>query len=479
MINSMNQNNFRLKWKIFLFLLGFCALLLVILWLMQTVFLDSFYKNIKMMEIKREAGLITEMYGNEDMAENIASISQNSNISVSITDLNGSNLLNPDEYQDEHSIYENSGLISHALSGGGEYYEYTESPAPPPAPIGGSIRGPGRPLQAQSLVYVKITDNEPERQLAVMINAVITPVSATVTTLRYQLYAVSGIMLILSIVLAIIIAKRISRPIEEINYGAQTLAKGNYDTRFNGKGFYEIVTLSETLNKAAADLGKVDVLRRELLANISHDLRTPLALIYSYAEMMHVFPEEITSDQTKVIMDETKWLSSLVSDVLDISKLESDMEQLNISRFNLTQMILNTTRRTEAFLKNEGLKIVFSYDGEVFANADEKKIDRVFYNLLANAVNYSGGYGEVSVTQKIIGDSVRISVTDNGEGIAENELPYIWDRYYKSGKEHQRAVMGTGLGLTIVKKIIELHGGTYGVISEIGKGSTFWFEIKI
>ena len=109
--------------------------------------------------------------------------------------------------------------------------------------------------------------------------------------------------------------------------------------------------------------------------------------------------------------------------------------------------------------------------------ADETKINRAFYNLLINAINYSGDNRVIYVAQNTFENRVRISVTDGGEGIADDDLPYIWDRYYKSAKKHKRAVTGTGLGLSIVKKIIELHGGWYGVQSELGAGSTFWFEL--
>jgi signal transduction histidine kinase len=285
-------------------------------------------------------------------------------------------------------------------------------------------------------------------------------------------------MLLLSALLANFIAKRVSRPIEDISKSAEILAKGRYDTRFKGEGFREIVALSDTLNTTAIELGRVESLRRELLANISHDLRTPLALIYSNAEMMKDFPGEVTPEQTQTIMDETKRLATLVDDVLELSKMENDLENLNLSYYSLTQSVLDTTARIGELLKKDGFIIDFFHDDDVFINADKSKIDRAFYNLLINAVNYSGDSRNISVEQTISGDSVRISVKDNGKGITKNDLPLIWDRYYKSGEPHKRAVTGTGLGLSIVKKIIDLHGGSYGVTSETGTGSVFWFEIK-
>ena len=487
----MNLNNLPLKWKIFAFLLGFCALLLIVLWLFQTVFLDTFYRNIKVMEIRRSAAVIVNNIESESIDEIIADISARNDITVFFTDISGKSLaqnLQADFPADNRrwSGEEDAALITKALNNGGEIFEYTtyliegrgQYDTVNDRRWGGRLMSNGQP-QGQSLIYVKIANNKSGEPFAVIIRAVISPVNATVTTLRYQLYFISCIILFLAVILAIIIAKRVSKPIEEISQSARELANGNYNTRFMGKGFHEIVTLSDTLNTAAIELSRVENLRRELLANVSHDLRTPLALIYSFAEMMHDFPDEITPEQTQTIMDETKRLATLVNDVLDISRLENEMEKLNFSRYNLTQSISEVTERTEKLLKKEGFEIIFTHDGDIYVEADKVKIDRAFYNLLINAINYSGENRSISVEQRLINNHVRISVIDQGDGITEADLPFIWDRYFKSMKAHRRAVTGSGLGLSIVKKIIDIHGGKYGVLSEAGKGSTFWFEIMI
>jgi signal transduction histidine kinase len=482
----VNLNKLRLKWKVFAFLLGFCALLLVVLWLFQIVFLDAFYKRIKVTEIRRSAALIINNIDSENIGEIITDISDNNSIIVNITDPGGRNLLRVSQQENRRRIEENVTLITKALNNGGEIHEYI-TPAAEDRIRNNMTNGRTenartmffRWLPPQSLIYVKMANNKRGDQFAVIIRAVISPVTATVTTLRYQLYYISCIILFLSVILAIFIAKRVSMPIEEISQSAMTLANGNYNTRFTGKGFYEIAALSDTLNTAAVELSRVESLRRELLANVSHDLRTPLALIYSYAEMMRDFPAEITTDQTQTIMDETQRLTTLVNDILDISKLENEINKLNITHYNLTQSISETAKITEKLLKKDGFEITFSHNGYVYVDADKAKIDRVFYNLLINAINYSGESRKILIEQTITSNSVRISVTDYGEGIAETDLPFIWDRYYKSGKVHKRAVTGSGLGLSIVKKIIDLHGGKYGVISEPGKGSMFWFEIGL
>jgi signal transduction histidine kinase len=477
---EFNLNRFRLKWNIFAVMLGFCALLLLILWLFQTVFLDWFYRNIKVMEIKHIANSIAANIDNKNLPNLIYSISNDENICIDILDENGSVIYSADVIKDcalhQKELSDKIKLVSSADSNEGEYYEYmTVFPMSHLNEYKGFVgklpKLNYKPMQ--SLLYVKTVKSLSGKSFAVLMNSNLSPINSTVKTLRYQLYIVTFIMFILALILALIITKRVSMPIEEINKSAKVLATGNYDTHFDGKGFLEISELSDTLNSTAMELKKVETLRRELVANISHDLRTPLSL-------MHDFPDEITKEQTQVIMDETRRLTSLVNDVLDISKLESGVDKPNMIFFNLTRSINATTLRVAELVKKDGYKLIFIYDGEVIVYADKTNITQVFYNLLINAINYTGGDKAITVRQIMSKYTVRIEVTDTGKGIAPEDLPYIWDRYYKVNKEHKRAVTGTGLGLSIVKKIMELHGGNYGVESSPnGKGSTFWFSLKI
>lgn len=430
------MSRFRLRWKIFIFLLGFCTLLLLILWLFETVFLNDMYKQIRKGELQNAIERVTENVNanSDNLNEIIMSIAEEYDIRVSPTK----------QYKFEESLLR-------------------------PEQSGKNKRMPEEMTETRDFTL------QDGSVLSLTFHAVITPVNATVNTLRYQLCIITAIMLILSIALAIILAARVSKPIEEINKSAKLLAKGDYQAQFCSKGFLEITELSGTLNTAATELAKVEGFRQELLANISHDLRTPLSLIYSYAEVMHDFPDEITTDQTQVIMDEAKRLAALVNDVLDISKLEAGMLEINPANFNLTRCIRDTTERMEKFTQKEGYEITFNYDEEVSVFADEVKIMQAYYNLLINAINYTGDDKRIFVNQIVQEGTVTIQVRDTGDGIQEENLPYIWDRYYK--EKHKRAVTGTGLGLSIVRKIIELHGGSYGAKTQ--GGSVFWFELKL
>jgi signal transduction histidine kinase len=480
----VNLNHLGLKWKIFVYLLGFCALLLIILWLFQTVFLDSFYRTIKTIEIKSNASTIEENLASTDLGDLLTAISRDIDVSIEILQANGQTLYAVEARKDSPlqtmTPQDKLKLIGNAQNNNGEFADYL-FPSPQPSPLnkkgGFNDIFPHNDRTVPFLIYAKLVKLASGEPAAILLSAEISPVNATVATLRYQLYVVTGIMILLAVFLAFIIAKRVSKPIEEINQSAKLLARGNYDTSFNGKGFLEINELSATLNTAAAELSKVESLRRELMANISHDLRTPLALIYSYAEMMHDFPAEIGPEQIQVIMAETERLTSLVNDILDISQLEAGNQELNLSTFNLTEIIRKTTCRLAELTKKDGFDLSFTAEGEVMVCADEVKITQVFYNLLINAIHYTGKDKRITVKQVTAGASVRIEVTDSGAGIAPADLPYIWDRYYKVDKTHKRALTGTGLGLAIVKKVIKLHGGEYGVLSQVGQGSTFWFSL--
>ena len=306
----------------------------------------------------------------------------------------------------------------------------------------------------------------------------ITPLSVMISTLENQVVFIGTLLIILTLILAAIMAKLITKPLEQVTESAKSLAAGKYNTEFRGHGYREIDELSDTLNYAANELSKNDRLQKELLSNISHDLRTPLTMIKGYSEIMRDIPEENTPENVQVIIDETSRLTDLVNDMLDLSKIQSGARLAEMKEFCLTEVVRDTMFRYEKLTMQDGYRIDFKADNDVYVIADSTMILQVVYNLINNAINYTGENKYVSVVQSVEGDTVRISVTDTGEGISEEQIPLIWERYYKVDRVHRRATVGTGLGLSIVKEILELHNATYGVSSTLGKGSTFWFELN-
>lgn len=331
----------------------------------------------------------------------------------------------------------------------------------------------------ESVIYVNVVSIDGSERI-LFVNAQLTPVDATVNTLRAELVWITVIMIVLSLGIALLISRKVSRSLIGLNASAKEMAGGNFDVHFDGTDYREVAELSDTLNMTARELGKSERLRRELIANVSHDLRTPLTMIIAYAEVMRDLPGENSPENVQVVIDEAERLTNLVNDMLDISKLQAGVLEKNATIYNLTESIQSVFARYNKLKEQDGYKIDFSYDQMVMVEADEYKIFQVIYNLVNNAINYTGDDKQIWVRQIVREDGyVRIEVTDSGEGIAPEALPYVWDRYYKVDKTHKRTVMGTGLGLSIVKNILELHDARYGVESEVGKGSTFWFELKV
>lgn len=481
------KNKVSIKWKLFGYLVVFVGFMLVLLWLFQTVFLESFYKAIKTQNIKSTAESIVRNIDNDDLDSLIENLSKRNDTCIRIVDENFANLYSYESVAEctihKMNVKDLSAMYEKAEEGGGTTFElisqdqWSEEFWVKMEKKGWDVPPPMR-TKVENMVYAQLVERSDGDTVMILLNSTITPVNSTVETLRVQLIYVTIILLVLCVGLALLLSRQISEPIIKINQSAKELAKGKYDTTFAGGGYREISELGDTLNYAAKELSKVEGLRRELIANISHDLRTPLTMITGYAEVMRDIPGENTPENIQIIIDEAKRLTSLVNDLMDISKLQSGTMTLSLSEFNITQTVREIMTRYMKLTEQEGYHIKFIADAEAMVMADELKMSQVIYNLINNAINYTGPDKTVTVCQSVREGAVKLEIIDTGDGIAQEEIPYIWDRYYKVDKSHKRAAIGTGLGLSIVKNILDLHGAAYGVISSIGQGSIFWFELK-
>lgn len=195
--------------------------------------------------------------------------------------------------------------------------------------------------------------------------------------------------------------------------------------------------------------------------------------------MMRDLPGEITTDSLQIIIDETKRLNTLIDAVMDYSRLQSDSFTHTDSKFNLTLCLQRLIQRYTALAGSEGYNVVFNYDTQVDVVENEAQLTQVVCNLINNAITYTGEDKSVTLTQTLNNGWVTLSIEDTGAGIPAEELPLIWQRYYRSKQTHKRDIVGSGLGLSIVQKILEKHHYPYGVDSEPGKGARFWFSIPI
>ncbi len=476
-----------IKWKIFGYLLVFVVFLLLLLWLLQVVFLDSIYKEIKTKQIFDGAKSITTNIDHPELGSLLENISKQHGICVRILDNDGQDLysvgdipeclIHKMDRREVMNFYrmamEEDGAAFRFFSIGteGKRAEHSEGFRENFHPF------PRRAMMEQMVYAQIISDDGGDRMI--LLNATITPVQAVVETLRIELWWVSVILVVLSVLLAFFMARKVSAPIMKMNASAKELARGNYDTVFAGDGYLEVRELNDTLNHTAKELAKVEGLRRELLANVSHDLRTPLTMITGYGEVMRDIPGENTPENVQIIIDEARRLTDLVNDMLDLSKLQEGVHQPHKEPLNLTQCIREILTRYGKLTAQEGYTILFAPQADIWVAADRVKMEQVLYNLINNAINYTGESKTIEIRQTVMAELVRIDILDEGAGIAAEQLPYIWERYYRTEHSHQRAVIGTGLGLAIVKNIFDLHGMDYGVANRPEGGCDFWFAMAV
>ena len=480
-----------------LILLGFFTFIVVaILWVFQVLMSDTLYAKVKQKEIDYASEQIGELLVNNsgELDETIADLAERYNVCIKIYSVDDNTFT--EEYSE--IVLVNS-IISNTKPENIEFYYkqaknnngyYRTSIAlgmfdkhnPSHSPVDSEVLRNDE-LSIASL-HAEIINCSDGTEYLLLLNSMVTPLESSKKTIMAQFSYIIVFLIIGAGLMAVLLSKLISSPLKSMNESAKMLAEGNYNVDFDGGGYREINELSESLNYAARELSKNEGLQKELIANISHDLRTPLTMIKGYSEVMRDIPGENTPENIQAIIDETERLSVLVNDLLDLSKIESGARELNKSPFDLTDAVESVITRYDKMKAAQGYNIEFIHDGRVTVLADRTMILQVLYNLINNAINYSGSDLFVGVSQEILTDDngkrvVRISVADHGDGIPEDQLPLIWDRYYKIDGVHRRATVGTGIGLSIVKKLLEKHDASYGVESTLGEGSVFWFELYV
>ena len=306
-------------------------------------------------------------------------------------------------------------------------------------------------------------------------------IGTTTSLIKSQLIYLTLLTILLSIVIAMFLSRRIAKPISDMTKKATKLADGNYNLVFKNTGINELDELANSLNYLEQEVSKTDTYRRDLMANVSHDLKTPLTMIKAYAEMIKditIDDKEKTIKNLDVIIEETERLNILVNDILELSKLQNNQDNLDIEEFDIVLLIKDILRRYEIIKETENYNLILESPESIIVKADKKRISQVIYNLINNAVNYTGDDLKVIVRLTEESKDCLVEIIDTGKGIDEEDLQNIWNRYYKQEKNHKRNGIGTGLGLSIVKNILEQHHFDYGVKSIKNHGTTFYFKIK-
>lgn len=313
-----------------------------------------------------------------------------------------------------------------------------------------------------------------------IINTPLEPIESYINFIMNQYLYVAVFIIFISIVVAFFLAKRITSPIIKMKNEANKLADGDYDVKFESNSFSEINDLASTLDDATEKLSQINDLRKDLVANVSHDIKTPLTIIQTYAEMIKDIsgdnPEK-RNEHLDVIINETEYLNKLVTDMSELSKLQSGIIEVQKDNFDIKECTEKVIELLKQVLDEKKINLLLNLD-DCVVYADEIKISQVIYNFLSNAIKHSDDGSKITINIKNSENNVRFEVIDQGDGIGEESLPYIWDRYYKVDKNFNRNVGSTGLGLAIAKAILEAHNASYGVESKINEGSKFYFELS-
>ncbi len=458
-----------LRAKIWRYFIIFIAAVLLILWFLQIVCLGNFYESMKIKDVKSAAVQIVDNYGKKDYGVMLTNLAISNDMCVDVVDKYGRTMYSKDTLGKSCLIH---GPDSNTMD---FLYKFKQSDKKELY-----YNQFNKITNNDMLIYMCIIGEVNEPQGYVLINAQLAPVDATASIFKRLLLIITVFLLVLGLIISYYMAKRISEPIAKITKSAEQMAKGNYDIQFEGKGYIEIQQLANTLTFAGQQISKVDGMQRDLIANVSHDLRTPLTMLKAYAEMIRDLSGDNPvkrNEHLEIIINETDRLALLVSDMLDLSKLERGNQQLNVSEFSIKELLEDIMTRYSGLSDKQDYTVIFEPDEDVTVKCDVIKIQQVIYNLINNAVNYTGEDKKVFVKQINKPDCVRIEVTDTGEGIAADKIKLIFEKYYRS-ENHKREVVGTGLGLSIVKAILKKHEYNFGVFSSVGQGSTFWFEIK-
>ena len=461
-----------LRFNIWYYFLFFVIILLLIIWIFQIAFLKPLYLQSKQEDIREATLEVSSSYDSEYPEPFLAAagnLAREKNLEIYVQNLDNSEVT-PYYIRVGAGI---GGIVTtpQSIKDAYTYLEESED---------SEINLIDERSSVSAMIYATVR-NIADENIFFCVSTPLAPIDMAVSVLKNQLIIVSMIALIVAFLIAWYLSERISSPIGNMSKNAKKLAKGNYDVTFKGNGYREIDELADALNYATEELSKTDQLRKELIANISHDIRTPLTMVKAYAEMIRDLSgdnKQKRDQHTQIIIDETDRLTKLVNDMLDLSKLESGASELNRTEFSLSNLVSAVCNRFRLAKELEGYTIEENIMEGIRVYADEIKIEQVIYNLVSNGINYTGDDKTVTVNLTEDKGLVRFEVVDSGKGIPPEELKEIWQRYYRASKTHKRPIKGSGLGLSIVRTILDAHKAKYGVNSTLGEGSCFYFEMR-
>ncbi len=366
----------------------------------------------------------------------------------------------------QHIILTDANKMVVADSGGsllGEQYK-PDSPGKNLVPL-----GQARPI---GTIY---TTTKPDTDLSIS--------SLQITFNRIGLFFVWGglIAVASALVLTFVLSRPILAPIRALTQAAKQLGRGNFSQRVDYQGKGEIGELAQTFNSMASDLERAEKLRRNLVTDAAHELRTPLSNIQGYLEAIRDGAVQPNAATINSLCEEVTLLSRLIDDLQELSLADAGELKLTRQTEDVARVINQTVVAMQAQATAKGISLLTDLPRELpLSDIDSHRISQVLHNLLDNAVAYTPAGGTIMVTARQKDDCwVEVAVADTGTGIPAEDLPYIFERFYRVDKSRARATGGYGLGLTVAKRLVEAHGGKIEVQSEVGRGSRFTFTVPV
>lgn len=478
--------------KLWAYFAVFAATIFAVLWLCQTVFLQTFYDRMVIRNIQAAVEQIASQRSRADFGDWLDDLAYENSFLIFLTDAQGNVLYSTDEhsgaYRGETAATEDTGgnpyhpsneILSWQI-GAGRHLNLPPDFSVFMERLNGSGNGTVGYRLADGSTYIYGTRLQTASGEQILyISAALEAVGATVSILRTQLVWITGAALLLAFGIAFLISRRFSRPVAALDRQARKMAEGG---GLDGveKGFCsELDGLADTLDQTAAALNRAEKSRQEFLANISHDLRTPLTMIRGYAETVKDISWEDKTQRENdlaIIIRETDRLTGLVNDILELTALQSQTQAVQYGEVDLSATAQDVLRQFAPLCEQMGCVIESDLEPGQFVRGEPVQLSRVLYNLIGNAISHAGELQIVHVSLKCVGQTVRVEVRDHSEGIPPEEIPFVWERYFTS-KQRKSKREHSGLGLAISKEILLAHNAKFGVDSTIGKGSCFWFEI--
>jgi signal transduction histidine kinase len=308
----------------------------------------------------------------------------------------------------------------------------------------------------------------------------IAPFRRLSTSINRSLLLGGSLAIVIALLLTFILSRRMSSPIGVLAKAARRLGQGDLSQRVQLQGKGEVEMLAQAFNSMAADLEHAEQLRRNLIADVAHELRTPLSNIQGYLEAIRDRVMKPNAATIRSLNEEAALLSRLVNELQELSLAEAGELKLVYQAEDITKLLKQAVTPWQPKVAAKEISLSLDLpDNLPLVNIDWQRVNEVLHNLLENAVAYTHKGGTINVAAITQGDWVEVCVSDTGEGIPAEDLPHIFERFYRVDKSRARATGGSGLGLTIAKRLVEAHGGKITVQSELGKGSRFSFTLPI